>query len=57
MATHSPLLMANPNAQLMMIEGNSIKPVNYKETPHYRLYKRFIEQPNFVERIFDGDRD
>ena len=44
-ATHSPILMAFPEAQIYEFSENGIKSVSYKETEHYRLTKQFLENP------------
>jgi predicted ATPase len=45
MATHSPLLMAFPGAKLLFLEGDSFVEMRYKETPHYALTRRFLDNP------------
>ena len=44
-ATHSPLLMAYPDAVIYSFDGSLIKPVTYEETTHYQVYKRFMDNP------------
>lgn len=44
-ATHSPILMAFPNAQILEFSQSGIKSVNYQETEHFRLTKTFLENP------------
>jgi predicted ATPase len=45
-ATHSPILLAYPKAQVLNFSNGDIKTINYKETEHFDLYKRFIENPD-----------
>jgi predicted ATPase len=45
MATHSPILMAYPRAQLMMFDGRVIRQVSLSETPHYQLMRNFVMNP------------
>ena len=45
-ATHSPILMAFPGAQVMLIDENGINEVNYRETEHYRITRRMLENPD-----------
>lgn len=47
-ATHSPILMAFPNALIYEITEDGIKKTNYKNTEHYQITRRFLENP---ERI------
>jgi len=42
MATHSPILLAYPDAQIFSFDPPRIKEVNYEETTHYKLYKQFF---------------
>lgn len=44
-ATHSPILMAFPNAHIYQLSENGIETVSYKETEHYQLTKSFLENP------------
>lgn len=44
-ATHSPILMAYPDADIYLIEDENIKAVKYKETSHYIITKDFINNP------------
>ncbi len=42
MATHSPILLAYPGAQIFSFDLSRIKEVDYEDTSHYRLYKQFF---------------
>ena len=42
MATHSPILMAYPGAQIFSFDGDRIEEVAYQETTHYRIYSQFF---------------
>lgn len=44
-ATHSPILLACPEAQLLNFDGSQLQPITYKETDYYRLYKDFLADP------------
>lgn len=41
-ATHSPILLAYPDAQIFSFEGDNIEEVAYEDTAHYRIYKQFF---------------
>ena len=41
-ATHSPILLACPGAQIFSFDGASIKEVAYQETSHYQIYRQFF---------------
>lgn len=44
-ATHSPILMAFPNAEILEFSENGIKRVNYQDTEHYTVTKNFLSNP------------
>lgn len=46
MATHSPILMALPDADLWQIDNWGIQPTELEQTPHYKLYREFILYPH-----------
>ena len=41
-ATHSPILLAHPGAQIFSFDSSRIEEVNYEDTTHYKLYKQFF---------------
>ncbi len=47
-ATHSPILMAFPDAQIYQLTEDGIETVSYKQTEHYQLTKRFLENPEQI---------
>jgi predicted ATPase len=56
MATHSPLLMAYPAAQLLLLSKYGLDPVTVKETEHFRLLREFCADPAaFVDDALDGE--
>ena len=42
MATHSPILLAYPGAQIFSFDSPRIEEVEYEDTAHYKLYKQFF---------------
>ncbi|MBL9065033.1 MAG: AAA family ATPase [Sphingopyxis sp.] len=46
MATHSPILMALPDADLWQIEPFVIQPTTVEETAHFKLYREFMLYPH-----------
>lgn len=44
-ATHSPILMAYPNAKILQFTENGIEQADYRDTDHYRLTKQFLDAP------------
>lgn len=45
-ATHSPILMAYPQAALYQFSQAGIEAIHYRETEHYQLTKLFLEDPD-----------
>jgi predicted ATPase len=49
-ATHSPILLAYPGAQIFSFDSSHITEVGYEETTHYQLYKQFFtDRSAFLE--------
>ena len=44
-ATHSPILMAYPGAQIFELSAEGIRAVDWRETEHYRITQRFLDDP------------
>ena len=44
-ATHSPILMTFPKAEILEFSEDGISKVNYQDTEHFRLTKSFLENP------------
>ena len=44
-ATHSPLLLAYPNAEIFVLSERGIEKTPYRQTEPYLLTKRFLEAP------------
>ena len=44
-ATHSPMLLTFPGAEIYQIEENGIISIPFKETSHYRTTVRFLQNP------------
>ena len=44
-ATHSPILLAYPNAKILVLDQHGYKPVEYEETEHYQVMRRFLNDP------------
>lgn len=50
MATHAPMLMAYPDAQLLQLTKDGLAPIRVEDTDHYRLMREFWHDPRaFVE--------
>jgi predicted ATPase len=54
MATHSPVLMAYPNARLLRLSKYGLEPVTVEQTDHYKVMREFYDDPaGFVEAAID----
>jgi predicted ATPase len=42
-ATHSPILLACPGADIYSFDHIPVKQIRYEETDHYKIYKRFLQ--------------
>ncbi|TEB16283.1 DNA replication and repair protein RecF [Pelotomaculum sp. FP] len=49
-ATHSPILMAYPGAEVYLLTEDGIRSVDFRETEHYQLTRRFLENPEKMLR-------
>ncbi len=45
-ATHSPILLALPGAEIFSFDRAPIQTIAYEDTDHYRIYKSFINDRN-----------
>ncbi len=54
MATHSPVLMAYPQARLLRLSKYGLEPVTVRETDHYKVMREFCEDPEgFVQAAIE----
>jgi predicted ATPase len=54
MATHSPMLMAYPQARLLRLSKYGLEPVTVRETDHYKVMREFCEDPEgFVQAAIE----
>lgn len=44
-ATHSPIVMAFPGAEIKLFDETGVHTVDYRETEHYRITKQFLNDP------------
>jgi predicted ATPase len=55
MATHSPMLMAYPNATLLRLTKHGLEPVTVEQTDHYKTMREFFDDPRgFVEAAMEA---
>ncbi len=54
-ATHSPLLMTYPKADLLRLTRGSIEPCTPRQTEHFQFLKAFFDDPDgFISGYLDG---
>ena len=52
-ATHSPILLAYPDAKIFQLDGAGINQVSYQETEHYNVTKSFLDNPDrMISELF-----
>ena len=54
-STHSPILMTFPDAEVMEITDEGIRSVNYKDTEHFVVTKRFMDAPEKIVESLLGE--
>jgi len=52
--THSPILLAYPDATIYSCDGQMLKTIDYANTDHYQITKQFINNPElYLRYLFD----
>ncbi|MBN7773298.1 AAA family ATPase [Clostridium aminobutyricum] len=54
-ATHSPILIAFPNAKIYQLTETGMEAVSYRQTEHYQLTRSFLENPEKMLRYLLED--
>jgi predicted ATPase len=55
-ATHSPLLLAYPGAQILSFDDGTIHEITYRESAPYQLCSRFLaDLDRYIHALFDDD--
>lgn len=53
-ATHSPILLAYPNADIFLLDENGINKTKYEETEQYQITKGFLNNPDtYFKQLFN----
>jgi predicted ATPase len=55
-ATHSPILLAYPNATIYQLDETGIKKVNYEDTEHYMVTKYFLNNHREMVKVILDQR-
>ncbi|MFT8363695.1 MAG: AAA family ATPase [Sporolactobacillus sp.] len=56
-ATHSPILMAYPDAELFVLSESGMKKTNYRDTDHYLITRHFLEDPQKMLRYLFAENE
>lgn len=52
-ATHSPILLAYPNATIYSCDSDTLTHIAYKDTEHYQITKHFLDNPShYLRHLF-----
>lgn len=52
-ATHSPILLAYPEATIYSCDGDTLKKIAYHQTSHYQITKSFLDCPErYLDMLF-----
>lgn len=54
-ATHSPILLAFPGAEILEFSEDGIRKIAYRDTEHYQTTLRFLENPDKMLRAIFGE--
>lgn len=56
-ATHSPILLGYPNAEIISFDQDRLQPIDYQDTEHYQITRRFLENPKRILDELFNDND
>lgn len=57
-ATHSPILMAYPDAKIVLFDGSGLSEVAYEDTEHYAITRHFLnDHKRMIQRLISEDED
>lgn len=57
-ATHSPILLGYPEADIYSFDDGQIEKVAYEETEHYQITKGFLDRPDiYLRELFRSEED
>jgi predicted ATPase len=57
-ATHSPILLGYPGAEILQFGPAAITPIEYKATEHYVVTRAFLEQPErMLRELMEPEND
>jgi predicted ATPase len=55
-ATHSPILLAYPNARILLFDGTGITEVAYEDTEQFAITRDFLNHyPRRIAQLLEDD--
>jgi predicted ATPase len=56
-ATHSPLIMAYPDAEILQLTENGIERIEYQQTEHFFVTREFLNHPERMLKVLMQDEE
>jgi len=56
-ASHSPILLSYPGAEILSFDGADIKRIQYADTEHYKITKAFLDSPELYFKHLFSESD
>jgi predicted ATPase len=57
-ATHSPILLAYPGAQIFSFDGGQVHQIDYRDSQPFQLVSRFVAAPErYMNALFSNKSD
>ena len=57
-ATHSPIIMAYPDALIYEFSRSGLRTVDYHDTEHYRVTRAFLNRPEqMLKHLFEEEEE
>lgn len=56
-ATHSPILLTFPGAQILSFDGDSVLPIGLEETSHYQITRGILQNPGVYWKHLRAEGD
>lgn len=57
-ATHSPIIMAYPNASIYSLRDSGLEPIRYEETDHFKITRQFMNNyEGMLDKLLKPEND
>lgn len=55
--THSPILLAYPQATIYSCDSGTLEHITYAETVHYQITKQFLDSPErYLKHLYEEEK-